>query len=212
MARIIPVYPDRPDIEIVETAVKALSLGELLIYPAETLYGLGVDCENTAAVERLFLFKKRDASKPVPVIASGPEMVWRYAEKPSAAGMKLIDAFWPGPLTLVFKAKSAVHACLTGNTGTIGIRVPDILLPRKLAEYLGKGITATSANYSGEQPAWTIWDVPARLRKAAMLILHGGILSGAAPSTVVSVIEERPVIIREGAVPLESITKCLGVD
>jgi len=212
MSTIIPVDPEETDDAAVDAAAEVLKKGEMIIYPTETLYGLGVDCENAAAVSRLYNIKKRDTNKPVHILASDIGMVIKYADLPSANGIKLMDTFWPGPLTLVFKAQPAVQGELTGNTGTVGIRVPGSIFCRSLVARLGRGLTATSANYSGDPGNCSIWDIPEQLRKAAAMILHGGECPGSVPSTVLSVVEDIPVILREGAVDRDSIEECLGME
>ncbi|MFC1729104.1 L-threonylcarbamoyladenylate synthase [candidate division KSB1 bacterium] len=210
MAQIIPVNPNEADTEIIDFTVKVLERGEMIIYPAETLYGFGVDSENEAAVKRLYKHKRREHTKAVPVIVSDIEMVHRYADDLSDTALRLMDYFWPGPLTLILRSKPFVLPLITGSTGTIGMRIPDSRFCQALARELGRAVTATSANYSGESGNSSIWDINDRLRKASSLILHGGRLSGAAPSTVLSVADKTPVLIREGIIMKKTIEDFLG--
>jgi len=208
--RIIPIDPDNPDDEAVDAAAAALESGKMIIYPTETYYGLGVTCDDEHAVQRLFKHKNRAGDKPVPVIVSDREMVSRYAARISRQAAALMERFWPGPLTLVFPSLSSVPPLVTGGTGTIGIRAPGSAFCRALARKLGGAVTATSANYPGEPPCSRLWDIPARLRKSAGLLLHGGETGGTAPSTVLSVCADVPVILRMGAVSQEALEACLG--
>lgn len=212
MLRIIPVKPDNPDIDAVKAAVEAMLKGEMIIYPTETFYGLGVDCNNIKAVTRLYNHKKRDSDKPVPVIIPDISMVERYASHISNDAGRLMEEFWPGPLTLVFPAISDVLPLIMGNTNTIGMRAPGCAVSRELAKELDGAVTATSANYAGGKSCSRIWDIPEKLRKATGLMLHGGDTPGLEPSTVISVCEKQPVLIREGALPKKDIEKCLGFE
>jgi len=207
---IIPINIENPDDKTVDTAIDILAKGKMIIFPTETLYGLGVDCENEQAVKRLYKNKQREENKPVSILISDIGMLFKYADTPSADAIKLMDAFWPGPLTLVFKAQPNVKSIITGGTGAIGIRIPSCVFCRKMVQRLGHALTATSANISGNPGCNDIGDIPERLRKAAGLILNGGKLEGTEPSTVLAVYDEKPVMLREGKIPRKEIEKCLG--
>ncbi len=210
MPCIIPVDTHNTGPDIIDAVVEVLLNGEMIIFPTETLYGLGVDCENEKAVQRLYNHKKRSEQKAVPVIASDLKMVLKYIKNPSKAGEQLIERFWPGPLTLVFEAQPSVLPVITGNSGTIGIRIPDSGFCRDLVRKLGRCISATSANFSGCNENRRIWDIPEKLRAACALILHGGETPRTVPSTVISLTGDRPVMLREGVIKKNIIEEALG--
>ena len=210
MSRQITIDREQMKEEAVAAAVTALRGGAMIIYPTETVYGLGVDCTQRDAVKKLYRVKKRASSKPVALIAADRAMVMRHVVGVSADAHRLMEEFWPGALTLVFSANELVGRLLTGGTGTIGIRVPGDALCRLLAKGLGRPITATSANFSGEKESRSLEQVPHGITSSADVILDGGTTPGIAPSTVVSVATGRLEMLRDGAVPRNVLERFLG--
>ena len=195
--RLDPLAPDPAGIA---AAVAVLRRGGVVAYPTDTLYGLAVDPRNDAAVERLFAVKGRDASSAIPLIAADAAM----AEGVAAGGFgpverRLASAFWPGPLTIVVPAAGGLAAALSPR-GTLGVRVPSHLVARSLSAALGACITATSANLTGRPPAVTADEVAATLGDLVDFFIDAGPAPGGAPSTVVEVVEGRPLLHRVGAV------------
>jgi len=181
----------------------------ITLYPTDTIYGLGVDATDLEAVSRLVALKGRDEKKPISIAVTDIEMMEKYAEMTPLA-RKLARAFLPGKLTLVLTAKAGLAPALTGGTGTIGIRIPKHLLSARLIQDLGKPITATSANVSGKTPGKTPEEILAQFGEKASWITKVydlGELPESAPSTVVDARGEKPVIVREGAIPNEEIEK-----
>lgn len=211
MNHLIVINQEQPDDDGIRIAVEALQHGGLIIYPTETVYGLGVDCENEHAVKNLYRVKKRKEAKPISLIAADIEMVLDYVDKVSDFGRRLMDRFWPGPLTIVFEAETNVNPLIRGGTSAIGIRVPDNVLCCTLVQQLGRPITSTSANLSGEKECRRIEQIPGGLKSAAEVILDGGKTRGIAPSTVISVTADIPEILREGAVSRNLIENFLGI-
>lgn len=206
MSRIIPVKDNGSDDKVIIEAVEAMKDGKIIVFPTETLYGLGTDCENEEAVDKLFQVKKRDSSKALPILAADIGMVLKYADAPPAYGIELMEKLWPGAVTMVFNAQPTVISRLTGNSGTIGIRVPGSDFCRKMIQRMGRGITATSANFSGEPESRTIWEIPDAVKDKSEIILHAGeYAESAKPSTVIAVYEDQPRLLRKGAVPVEKI-------
>ena len=196
--------------EIISITVDALKKGALIIYPTETVYGLGVDCFNEEALGKLYKVKKRDKSKPVSLIAADIPMVMEYIDRVPDSGKKMMNRFWPGPLTLIFKAAAHVNSMLTGGIG-IGFRVPDNVLCRMLSKKLGRPITSTSANLSGGKECRTIAEIPQEIKAAADVILDEGTTRRDVPSTVISVAAEPPELLRDGAISKTVIESYLGV-
>ena len=141
------------------------------------------------------------------IIGDDISMVLYYVEKVSEAATSLMEAFWPGPLTLVFSAGERVNRMIRAGTDSVGVRVPGSEFCRKLALKLGNPITATSVNISGEPECRAVDDIPRDIKSAADIIVDGGRLTENLPSTVVSVVDMTPVILREGAISTSLIEK-----
>lgn len=193
----------------VASASKVLLSCGVVAFPTESFYGLGVDATWAEALHRLFLVKGRDASQPILVLVSDRRMVEGFAEEIEPAGLRLMDAFWPGPLTLVFKAAKGVSPLLTGGSGKIGIRYSSHPVPTALAQAIGRPITGTSANVSGQPPSVTAEEVLLTLGQAVDLVLDGGPTEGKAPSTVLDVTVDPPQVLRAGLVSKEDIDRAL---
>ncbi len=174
--------------------------GGVVAYPTDTFYGLGADPRSEAAVERLFSVKGRGAHQPILLLLPDADAVSLWSSSVPAAAKRLMERFWPGPLTLVFAARSNVLPALTAKTGRIGLRVPGNDITRSLLVFLGSALTGTSANRTGGSDPRTAGDVARELGDRIDLVLDGGPAAGELPSTVVDVSGERPVILRRGAI------------
>ena len=196
-----------PDSQI-QKAVRLLKQGGLIAFPTETYYGLGVDPFNKEALQRLFRVKRRNADKAVLVLVADKSQVERFADSIPADFNTLMAAFWPGPLTLVFPARSNVPELLTGGTGTVGIRQsPNSIAIQLLQEFKGP-ITATSANHSGARPATTAAQVHEIFGDEVDLIVDGGATPGGQGSTLVE-FDREISCIRAGKIPFETIQNSL---
>ena len=174
--------------------------GGVLVFPTETFYGLGVDPQNAEAVTRLFAIKKRNAGQPLLVLLPDAGQVSEWAADVSTEARQLMKQYWPGPLTLVFKAHQRVLPSISGGTGTIGLRVTGNPVTRSLLRFIGTALTGTSANISGGVSAMTAEQVSSALGDVVDLILDAGPTTGGKPSTVLDV-RSRPFrIIRAGAI------------
>ena len=183
----------------------AIRAGGVIAYPTDTVYGLGADPKNAGAVRKLIGIKGRQADQPILLLIKDASEVGDWASEVNPAAERLMKKFWPGPLTLVFKAKPDVMAELTGGTGTIGLRVPGNALTRQLLAALGTALTGTSANISGGQSPRTAREAVEAIGGMVDMVLDGGRAEGGNPSTVVDVSTERPKVIREGAIPSRDI-------
>jgi L-threonylcarbamoyladenylate synthase len=198
-----------PEPEVIERAAAIVKAGGVIVYPTETLYGIGADAANVRALRRVHDIKGREGAKPILVIAESFEMLSPFVREVNKEARVLIGAFWPGPLTLVFKASSRVPVELTAGTGTIGARVPSSAFCRTLARACGRPITSTSANRAGDQPRASIEEIRKDFPTGIDLFIDaGGPLSGA-PSTVVDVSSSPPRLLREGAVVWDTIERIL---
>lgn len=196
-----------PDSQI-KKAVRLLKQGGLIAFPTETYYGLGVDPFNKEALQRLFKVKRRDVDKAVLVLVADQSQVERFAYSIPADFNKLMASFWPGPLTLVFPARSNVPELLTGGTETVGIRQSPNSIAIKLVQEFAGPITATSANRSGATPATTAAEVDENFGSEVDLIIDGGATPGGQGSTLVG-FDQEIFCIRAGKIPFETIRNSL---
>ena len=184
--------------------------GGIVAYPTESFYGLGVDATNQEAIERLFLVKKRPPDRPVLILVSSLEMFDRCVDAPPPIARHLIEEFWPGGLTLVFKASPMIPSLLTANTAKIGIRLSSHPVATALTGALGGPITGTSANISGEQACRSGKEVMSAVGEAVDIILDGGKTPGGMGSTILDVTAKPPKILREGMVFGKRLRKYIG--
>ena len=183
--------------------------GGMIAYPTETFYGLGVDPFNEIAIKKLFELKGRDPDKPVSILIKDKKMLLTVVEEISPLAEILMKKFWPGPLTIIFKAKKSIPSILTGGTGKIGVRISSNPITQKLLEKIDSPITTTSANPSGERSPVTANKVMGYFGNKIDLILDGGMLYGKLGSTVVDVTEGELIVIREGEISVEAISAYL---
>jgi L-threonylcarbamoyladenylate synthase len=184
----------------VAAAVAALKRGEVVVFPTETLYGLGADALNEAAVEKVFRLKGRNPDNPIPVLLADREMLKALVAEVPALAEKLIASFWPGPLTLVLPARKDVPRPLLNSTGGIGVRISSEPLATGLVRALGRPLTATSANPSGKPPARTVQQAKNYFAGAIDLFIDAGELISRTGSTVVEIRANAINIIREGEI------------
>jgi L-threonylcarbamoyladenylate synthase len=178
----------------IDAAADAIERGELVVYPTETVYGLAADPLEPATVERVFAAKGRDRDDPISLAVPTPEAATAYVDPPDR-GRAFMEAFLPGPVTVVVEKRSVVPDVLTAGRERVGVRVPDHDLAQALLEAAAP-LTATSANVSGRGSATTVDAVDPEIREAAAVVLDGG-ETGGTGSTVVDV--ERDELHREGA-------------
>ncbi len=202
----------KPEPDVVRRAAALLKAGGVIVYPTETLYGVGADAGNADALRRVFALKGREGAKPLLVIVDAFERLRPFVESVTAEAPLLMDAFWPGPLTLVFKASSRAVPELTAGTGTIGARVPSSDFCRALVSACGRPITSTSANRAGEPTPNDVDEIRKRFPEGVDLFIDAGALPPSSPSTVVDVSSSPPRLVREGAVRWEQIERTLRQD
>jgi L-threonylcarbamoyladenylate synthase len=190
-------------------AVNALQRGLVVGFPTDTVYALAVDPYNPVAVDRLFAIKQRDRGKPVPLIAGDMRQVEDSFIVQSAV-QRLASVFWPGPLTILVDAPAVLHPSVDGGTWKVGVRVPDNVVARELALRLGRPITATSANISGEAPLNDPAEIERQLGDFVALTLDVGLLSCPAVSTIVDVSTDPPRLVRSGAIAFDQVLAVLG--
>jgi len=195
--------------EHIRRAAETIRKGGIVVYPTESFYGLGADATNGNAVRRIFQIKKRDENMPILVIIGNMGMLFAVAEEVPDKAERLIQRFWPGALTIIFRAKKGVPDLLHSKTGKIGIRMSGNPVARRLSELSGTAITGTSANISGKPPCRTVNDVMKQL-KGVDVVLDGGLLDSQAATTIIDVTEDPPRILRKGLISEDLITECIG--
>ena len=179
-------------------AIHILGEGGLVIAPTETFYGILGDASSQEAVTRLLKLKKRGFGKPVPLIAGSVEIVRQMTREIPDLFEPLVREFWPGPLTLVMEAAEGVPGGITAGTGTIGIRIPAQSPALDLARYFRQALTATSANFEGQDAPRSTGEIDPVLAGKVDLVIDGGQTPGVLPSTVLNLIPDPPALIRSG--------------
>jgi L-threonylcarbamoyladenylate synthase len=187
-----------------DRAVELLRAGELVAFPTETVYGLGADASNPAAVAKIFAAKGRPADHPLIVHLAGHDAVDHWADQVPAVAWELMETFWPGPLTLILKKQAWVPDAVTGGQDTVGLRVPGhpvaLELLRRFATVAGEhaGIAAPSANRFGRISPTTAAHVREELGDRVSLILDGGPCAVGIESTIVDCSGGEPLVLRPG--------------
>lgn len=199
-----------------DRAVALLRDGELVALPTETVYGLGADAANPAAVAKIFAAKGRPADHPLIVHVSGHDAVDHWAENVPDLAWELMETFWPGPLTLILKKQAWVPDAVTGGQDTVGLRVPGhpvaLELLRRFAAAAGEhaGIAAPSANRFGRISPTTAQHVREELGDRVSLILDGGACTVGIESTIVDCSRGEPVVLRPGHIAPAHLAAVLG--
>jgi L-threonylcarbamoyladenylate synthase len=191
-------------------AIASLKRGDVIVFPTETLYGLGADALNPAAVERVFQLKGRNPDTPIPIIVADQAMLKALVEEIPPIARKLMEQFWPGPLTLVLPAAQGVPKQLFNRTRGVGVRISSQPIATQLARELGRPLTATSANPSGRPAAATIEQAHNYFAGEVELFIDGGKLPSKTGSSVVEVIHNRIKIIREGEISAAQLAVSIG--
>lgn len=187
--------------EVLNKAVEVLNNGGIVAFPTETFYGLGVKFDIEDSLRRLYELKRRAEDKPMPLIIGDRKFLSMIAGDVNEIAVSLMDKFWPGPLTLLLKAKKGLSPYLTANTGSIAVRIPGESFALYLVKEAGFPITATSANPSGMPPAEDADTVIRYFGKGIDMLIDGGRTAGGLPSTIADVTEKKIKIVREGAIP-----------
>jgi L-threonylcarbamoyladenylate synthase len=195
----------------IRDAVAILRRGGLVAFPTETVYGLGADASNPAAVARIYEVKGRPAGHPVIVHIGDIGQLARWARDIPEAATKLATHFWPGPLTLVLRRAPSVGSQLSGGQDTIGLRVPGHPVALQLLREFGGGIAAPSANRFGRISPTTAEHVRSDLASEVELILDGGACEIGIESTIVDLSRGRPVLLRPGRIAAGDIAVTLGI-
>ena len=194
----------------VEEAAALLRSNEVVAFPTETVYGLGANARSDEAVKKIFEAKGRPSDNPLIIHIANMEMIEELAEHVPDKARKLMDAFWPGPLTLIFPKKEGLSQAATPGLDTVAVRMPDHVLALALIEAAGLPIAAPSANLSGKPSPTTAQHVEKDLNGRIRCIVDGGETGVGVESTVVDCTADIPVILRPGGVTKEEIERVIG--
>jgi len=204
---VLKVDSAKPDRRVLDAAAEAVLRGGVIAFPTDTVYGLGCSLLDVAAVEMVGRLKRRAREHAYISLIPDPSQALGLALSVSGVAKKLIDRYWPGPLSLVFVAAEIVPARVRGSGGTIALRCPNDVLSHALLQRIGGPMVSSSANLSGQPPAATAADVVATFGNQLDLVLDGGPRQGGIPSTLVDVSGPRPKLLRRGAL---DVTASLG--
>ena len=192
-------------------AIDCLRQGGLVALPTDTLYGLAADVTNDEAITRLFQAKRRAPDVAFPILISEVDEAVALTENIPPLALKLAGRFWPGPLTLVLKRSAAFHSLALAGNDSIALRVPDHAVPLALIGLFGSPITGTSANLSGRPAPRTAAEVIEQLGDDVDIVIDGGPSPLGIESTVVDLRQDRPRLLREGAVKRRELEAAAGL-
>ena len=185
---------------VLARAAEIMAVGGIIAYPTETFYGLGVDATNEQAIRKIFAVKGRNFGNPISVIIDKPENLFPLVQEVPACAQKLMEVFWPGALTIVFRASAKLPSILTAGSARIGIRISSHHGATVLARKLSRPLTATSANLTGARECTTAAEVNRQIGPEIDAIVDAGTTSGGKGSTIIDVTSSPPQILREGAI------------
>lgn len=193
--------------EKIKEAAQDILNGELVIFPTETVYGIGANALNDNACKNIFKAKGRAGDNPLIVHVNNVDMIKQLVEEPNEVEKILISTFCPGPFTLILKAKNIIPKSVTAGLDTVGIRMPSNKIANKLIEYAGVPIAAPSANVSGRPSGTKIEDILKEFDGKVSTIIDDGMVDIGLESTVVRVIDNKVRILRPGKITKEDIEK-----
>ena len=196
------------DAESIQRALEILRKGGLVAFPTDTVYGLGAPAFDGKAVESIYLAKDRPIEKSIPVLIGDDTDLEKLSADISDVVRSLVSRFWPGPLTVIVPKKPTLPESIS-TTATVGVRVPDHPMARKLLRAAGP-MAVTSANISGQPSAVTAQEVFDQLSGRIELILDGGKTPGGVPSTLVDCTASEIKVLREGPITLEQILSAIS--
>ena len=190
---------------LIKSAAESIKNGELVIFPTETVYGIGANALNEQAVKNIFIAKGRASDNPLIVHIADKNMLNELVENIGEIEQKLMEKFWPGPLTIIFKKKSVIPDIVTCGLDTVAIRMPSNEIAKKLIEFSNLPIAAPSANISGRPSGTLIEDIIDELDGKVEYFIDGGKVDIGLESTVIRVVDDVVHILRPGKITKEDI-------
>jgi L-threonylcarbamoyladenylate synthase len=194
--KIIKINSQKVEKQIINEAINLMADGGVVLYPTDTLYGLGVNIFHENALKKLYVIKNRPINKPISVCVSNMDWIPKIAQVDPET-LNLIAKLLPGPYTVILKKKDCISKLLTAGSENIGIRIPDNDLCRKISQKFP--ITTSSANISGEETKKSVNEILEQLDNDIGLVLDGGPSKVDKPSTVIDFTAKPPVVIRKGS-------------
>ena len=184
-------------------AAEMITAGGVIIYPTDTVYGLGCNAFRAEAIQRVFEIKQRPEKKPALVLVLDRAMLERLVPTIPPIAAELMESFWPGPLTIILGARRGIHPLLTGGSGKVGVRMPDNEFCRGLMTESGVPVVSTSANISGKESSYAV--MKSQFGGLVDLFIEAGPPVSDVPSTVVDVSDGRVKIVREGIISHDTL-------
>lgn len=197
-------------LEIYEEAARTLKDGGLVAFPTETVYGIGANALIPEVVKKIYEAKGRPSDNPLIVHVGDSRDVAKYVQEIPSVAYKLMEAFWPGPLTLIFRKNDCIPDLITGGLKTVALRVPSHPVARGIIKTSGLPIAAPSANISGKPSPTIANHVIEDLSGRVDIIVDGGNANIGLESTVLDLTQEKPMILRPGGVTKEMLEEVVG--
>jgi L-threonylcarbamoyladenylate synthase len=208
--RVVQIDPARIDSDMIERAAALIRGGGLVAFPTETVYGLGADATSERAVQKIFVAKRRPADNPLIAHVADRQMLDTVASEIDSRAERLIERFWPGPLTLVLRRRPTVAAAVTAGLDTIAVRMPENRVALELIRRAARPIAAPSANVSGRPSPTRAEHVLRDLDGRIDMIIDGGATNIGIESTVLDLTTDLPVILRPGWITRELLSEAVG--
>ena len=200
-------FKENIDDDKLKEIAKEIKNGKIVIFPTETVYGIGTNGLDESAVKKLYLVKKRSFNKPISLLVNNINMLEAVTKNITKLEYALIEKFLPGPLTIILPKKEIVPDIVTANSDTVGIRIPENKIALKLIEYAGIPIATPSANISGKPSGTNIQDIMKDFDKSIDYFIDDGPSKIGKASTIVKVINGIPHILREGKITKDKINE-----
>ena len=203
-------WKENTNTEELKIVCNLIKNGELVIFPTETVYGIGANALDENAVAKIFLAKGRPADNPLIVHIADRKTIGKIAKDITEVEQKLIDAFMPGPFTIILKKKDVLPSNVTGGLDTVAVRMPNNVIAKAIIQFSNCPIAAPSANISGRPSGTDIEEIRQELEGKVSAIIDGGKTDIGLESTVVKVVDETPIILRPGKITAEDIKSVVG--
>ena len=203
-------WKENTNTEELKIVCNLIKNGELVIFPTETVYGIGANALDENAVAKIFLAKGRPADNPLIVHIADRKTIEKIAKDITEVEQKLIDAFMPGPFTIILKKKDVLPSNVTGGLDTVAVRMPNNVIAKAIIQFSNCPIAAPSANISGRPSGTDIEEIRQELEGKVSAIIDGGKTDIGLESTVVKVVDETPIILRPGKITAEDIKSVVG--
>lgn len=208
MEKYLDLKENKDYIKLKEPA-EIIKNGGIVVFPTETVYGIGVNSLDEKAIEKLYKVKKRPLNKPISILVENIEMIRKVTNNITKEEEALIKEFMPGPLTIILEKNDVIPDILTSGTSTIGVRMPENDIALNLIKYVGNPIATPSANISGKPSGVDIQDIKKDFKESVDYYIDGGKSKIGIASTIVKIKDGIPYILREGAITKEQIEEVL---